>query len=449
MGLYRENLNLLSSKKLIDLIYNFKPFNRKIKEKSVGNQLEKCDIRKIALRMSYDGRKYAGVQENTDGYSISEALLNALKLSGLFVENNGLVFCGRTDAGVSGKNMIVSLFIKCRKQESNNDLINRNNTNNSDLINKNNNITITSDLININNINNNDLINKNNTSDLINTNNINNNDLINKNNNINNTSDLINTNNINNKNNNRNNNINNIKNNKNNNINNTNNTNNNQIMYFYNNKKYYKYIFNQSEFEITDRDRKEWPFNIILNGFLPDDIKITGWAPIPDLFSARHNCRQRHYKYFFVLKNSDQNITDLIKKYNEIAERVKKFDDFYYLSKHSNPTANYKMKLDFLEFSQIKNNLCVMEIKAYSFLHNMVRKIFYYCNRYVETNRTDFKCVLLAEPENLMFFGCKYDNELKFICKNNQRKFNKTVLKKGKTVEKMLEYEMWRENFGE
>ncbi|CAG8635519.1 5418_t:CDS:1 [Dentiscutata erythropus] len=50
---------------------------------------------------------------------------------------------------------------------------------------------------------------------------------------------------------------------------------------------------------------EEIPYIETLNRLLPDDIRIIAWASINPDFSARHNCRFRHYKYFFVKGNLD------------------------------------------------------------------------------------------------------------------------------------------------
>lgn len=49
-----------------------------------------------------------------------------------------------------------------------------------------------------------------------------------------------------------------------------------------------------------DPIKDELPYVQILNRLLPHDIRILAWAPNPPPdFSARFNCRGRHYKYFF------------------------------------------------------------------------------------------------------------------------------------------------------
>ncbi|CAG8505400.1 9996_t:CDS:1 [Scutellospora calospora] len=50
---------------------------------------------------------------------------------------------------------------------------------------------------------------------------------------------------------------------------------------------------------------EEIPYIETLNRMLPDDIRIIAWAPVNSDFNARHDCRSRHYKYFFVKRNLD------------------------------------------------------------------------------------------------------------------------------------------------
>ena len=50
------------------------------------------------------------------------------------------------------------------------------------------------------------------------------------------------------------------------------------------------------------READEIDYPCVLNRFLPDDIRVAGWAPVDDGFSARYSCTGRHYKYFFVDK---------------------------------------------------------------------------------------------------------------------------------------------------
>eukprot|EP00755_Sulcionema_specki_P008602 Sspe_Gene.41406::Locus_20013_Transcript_1_1_Confidence_1.000_Length_1499::g.41406::m.41406/K01855/PUS3, DEG1; tRNA pseudouridine38/39 synthase len=52
----------------------------------------------------------------------------------------------------------------------------------------------------------------------------------------------------------------------------------------------------------------EMDFPRVLNRLLPDDIRVTAWAPVPRNFSARFSCSGRVYKYFFVKGSLDIDI---------------------------------------------------------------------------------------------------------------------------------------------
>ena len=45
--------------------------------------------------------------------------------------------------------------------------------------------------------------------------------------------------------------------------------------------------------------QQELRYVLILNRVLPPSIRVLAWSPVSDDFSARFNCRRRHYKYFF------------------------------------------------------------------------------------------------------------------------------------------------------
>ena len=42
-----------------------------------------------------------------------------------------------------------------------------------------------------------------------------------------------------------------------------------------------------------------------LNRALPADIRVVGWCPVPEGFSARFSCLRREYLYFFVRHRLD------------------------------------------------------------------------------------------------------------------------------------------------
>lgn len=52
---------------------------------------------------------------------------------------------------------------------------------------------------------------------------------------------------------------------------------------------------------LTDEtaNSEELPYCRILNGLLPNDIRVLAWASVADDFSARFSCKMRTYKYWF------------------------------------------------------------------------------------------------------------------------------------------------------
>ncbi|KAL4071685.1 pseudouridine synthase [Scleroderma yunnanense] len=50
---------------------------------------------------------------------------------------------------------------------------------------------------------------------------------------------------------------------------------------------------------------RELHYVSILNRILPPTIRVLAWSPVSPTFSARFNCRQRHYKYFFTSHGLD------------------------------------------------------------------------------------------------------------------------------------------------
>ena len=65
----------------------------------------------------------------------------------------------------------------------------------------------------------------------------------------------------------------------------------------------------------------------ILNRILPPNIRVLAWAPVDDTFSARFNCRYRHYKYFFQPLNPPASPLD-IEKMQDAASRLVGEHDF-------------------------------------------------------------------------------------------------------------------------
>ncbi|KAM0681636.1 pseudouridine synthase deg1 [Glugoides intestinalis] len=285
---YFEYLNSLDKQQLINIIYQ--PFEQRGEYPGIA-------MRNIALRLSYHGENYKGVQHHKYLRTVHDCLQNALKLTGLGEE---MVFCGRTDAGVSAISMIVSLKMKSRIENPN------------------------------------------------------------------------------------------------------------------------------RSYKIVDSDYEEYPYDVILNSFLPEYIRLTGWAPVSDNFSARYDCIERHYRYFFVLNELD------ITKMEEATKEIIKMENFYKLSTHSNPKAKYNRKIktlaikkahteikqdigDEFQVSSKKDDVYYLEIRAHGFLHNMVRKIFWTIENCGKGKPLCLENIEIASPLPLVFVGAKFKEKLSFI----------------------------------
>jgi tRNA pseudouridine38/39 synthase len=91
------------------------------------------------------------------------------------------------------------------------------------------------------------------------------------------------------------------------------------------------------EIDGEEEEEKPWddiadelPYTQILNRLLPPTIRILAWCPNPpEGFSARFNCRARHYRYFFtnpMLAPTNENATLDIEAMNTAAS--------YFLGRH-------------------------------------------------------------------------------------------------------------------
>lgn len=67
-------------------------------------------------------------------------------------------------------------------------------------------------------------------------------------------------------------------------------------------------VFAQEGYQLdpgTAPRTQELDYVKILNGVLPPEIRVLAWAPVDEAFSARFDCQQRTYRYFFPQGNLD------------------------------------------------------------------------------------------------------------------------------------------------
>ena len=182
--------------------------------------------------------------------------------------------------------------------------------------------------------------------------------------------------------------------------------------------------------ETHEKPSKDADFNYdtILNTHLPPDMRILGWRPVPIDFCARKSCRLRCYRYYFISRGLD------IVKMEQACCIIQGGKNFRNLSKA--PTKKELMKIPDIKkhFYRPISGLhieeridhCIVQISSKSFLHNMVRKIFWLLKE-VGRGAKDLgfvKDVFGSEiikcgterPEFLVFSEAKYEPGLEFYC---------------------------------
>lgn len=138
-----------------------------------------------------------------------------------------------------------------------------------------------------------------------------------------------------------------------------------------------------------------YPYDIILNQHLPLNIRILGWMFVEDSFSARFSCTSREYEYYFAkgthcidrMAEASKLLVGthwfgrLSKKEKEISKK-KRLEKKQKVSPDEVHAEEAVRTVDSILFEKVSEDmhsgivLYLMRIKARSFLHNQVRKIF-------------------------------------------------------------------------
>lgn len=191
----------------------------------------------------------------------------------------------------------------------------------------------------------------------------------------------------------------------------------------------------------TMRRNTEFNYDTILNTHLPQDIRVTGWCSVPVDFCARNSCKLRRYKYFFLPESLD------VAKMRQACAIIKKGTHFGNLCRALTKKEAAKvadMEKHFhrpMNDIQIENHdeFCVVEVSSRSFLHNMIRKIFWVLKEVgLGRQDLDFVDTVLGKapimcgterPEFLVFAGAEYEPGLVFRCneKNATTAYNRLV----------------------
>ncbi|EJD34883.1 pseudouridine synthase, partial [Auricularia subglabra TFB-10046 SS5] len=120
--------------------------------------------------------------------------------------------------------------------------------------------------------------------------------------------------------------------------------------------------------------KKEFPYVSMLNRVLPPSLRILAWAPVADTFSARFNCRYRHYKYFFSPDGID------LARMRAGAALLLGEHDFRNLCKldAAKQISNFRRRIDRADISEVEGTggaLYVFDLIGTAFLWHQVRHI--------------------------------------------------------------------------
>ncbi|KAJ7875347.1 pseudouridine synthase [Mycena olivaceomarginata] len=121
--------------------------------------------------------------------------------------------------------------------------------------------------------------------------------------------------------------------------------------------------------------KSEHSYTLILNRLLPPTIRILTWSPVAPNFSARFNCKSRHYKYFFAPDNLD------IGRMRDAAARLVGLHDFRNFCKldPAKQLTTYVRRILSADISPVAGSdaagMHVLDLTGSAFLYHQVRHI--------------------------------------------------------------------------
>ncbi|CAH1391088.1 unnamed protein product [Nezara viridula] len=129
----------------------------------------------------------------------------------------------------------------------------------------------------------------------------------------------------------------------------------------------------------SDEEKNPLDYCKMLNRLLPDDIKVICWQPVAEEFSARFNCNNRTYRYFFPKGDLD------IEAMQEGTRYLLGTHDFRNLCKMDvgNGVTNFIRTIDHAAVSKLEDfhyqgtgyDMYFFELKSQAFLWHQVRCI--------------------------------------------------------------------------
>lgn len=168
------------------------------------------------------------------------------------------------------------------------------------------------------------------------------------------------------------------------------------------------------------KELSEYAYDKILNNLLPPDIRVLGWCPVTDDFSARFSCVSRTYRYFFVPR-ANCHISRMKDGLNRMVGR----HDFRNFCKMDvEKVYNFERDIHSADIVHVDENTCYLLIVGQAFLWHQIRciaHILFLIGRGLEepaivTELLDVSkhpgkpSYALADERPLVLHDCRYHN---------------------------------------
>jgi tRNA pseudouridine38/39 synthase len=118
------------------------------------------------------------------------------------------------------------------------------------------------------------------------------------------------------------------------------------------------------------KEEMELDYIKMLNGVLPEDIRILGWCPVSTRFDARFSCMFRKYKYYFIKEDMD---LELMRKGAEYFVGEHDFRNFCKIQPDLVTNFNRKILSISIEKSSENEEMYEIVVVGYSFLWHQIR----------------------------------------------------------------------------
>ncbi|KAI3820029.1 hypothetical protein L1987_13885 [Smallanthus sonchifolius] len=185
--------------------------------------------------------------------------------------------------------------------------------------------------------------------------------------------------------------------------------------------------------ELVDgADEGELDYVRILNGVLPDDIRVIGWCHAPVNFSARFSCLSREYRYFFWREN-----LNILAMESSCKRLIGEHDFRNFCKMDAANVHNYKRRITSFDICPCNGSdqLMFMKIKGSAFLWHQVRcmvAVLFLVGQGLESpdvidvlldvDKTPRKPQYKMAPEiPLVLYSCEFEG-LNFNCSSDARR---------------------------